>query len=158
MDMILLLPFYLVGVVFTLFMGGKILLACFSKRVRGDFERHPYFHLFLLGFVAVFWLAPWGGPLGYLGGKMDATHRFFLHRTPFSRWETTTRIAYDRILRDRYGIQCATPSCFFLTSHDINFNNAYDEVMRGAILKHYGRDVLAECEQAARDETGVPAS
>ena len=157
--MSLLLLTYQVGLLLTLFAVLMILYGCLSKRGRAAFEKQPYWRLGFLALVAAFWFAPWERPLGYLGAKFDSDHRFFLNRPAFSAREYKARDAYTRILQDRYGIFCARSSgCLVFSSRDAGFNNAYDEVMRAAILQHYGRDVLAECEQAAREETGTPAS
>ncbi len=152
----LLLNFYYLGAAATLLAVVWLFLILFFPRSRGRFGRRPYLFLLLALFVAVFWLAPWGSALGHIGGKMDAPHRLILKRAPYPGVHPRERFVFSRILQDRYGISCPPVNgCLVFSRHDREFEQSYDAVMREAITRRYGRDVVAECEQATRDETGT---
>lgn len=46
--------------------------------------------------------------------------------------------------------------CCMVLPNELEFEHAYTVAMVGSIKAHFGRDILAECEEAARYETGTP--
>jgi hypothetical protein len=150
----LLLAFYLFVALVTLFALVRAVMLLASARSRAHFARRPFGTLLLLALLGIVWLTPWGTALGYIKARLDARHRLVLSNPPSA--EVRDPKIFSRILNDRYGIFCPPAKVHPLTIEEINFHRSYNTVMRAAITRHYGRDIIAECEQAARDETACP--
>ena len=150
----LLLYGYLAGLLLTLLLGVRLLVAIFSTKSRRALSEYPVLHCLAVSVCFLFWFVPWGSSLGFVAGKLDSTRdRFSLHNVPFQA-RPNVRIAFSRILRDRYGIYCQPlRGCIVFSHNDATFERSYDSVMLSAIKSHFGRDIIAECQRAAYDET-----
>lgn len=152
--MILLPVFYFLALILPLMVAVRLVMAVFSARTRAEIKHEPFRHLLLLGTAVGLWVVPWGGPLGYLSAQMDVLrgsyHLNFSPRLP----DVRSRIAFSRILQERYGIFCPPlRSCLIISMEEIRFESAYDAVMIPAIERHFGRDIIEECKLAAGYET-----
>jgi len=127
--------------------------AIFSSNSRSAIGKHPFVHAALLIFVLAVWFVPWGAPLGAVAAVMDSqSARYRLYSVPI-RDRIGVRIAYSRILKDRYDISSSPMrGCLVFSMNDVAYERAYDAVMIPAIKQHFGRDILAECEDAAGHE------
>jgi hypothetical protein len=145
---------YLAALLVTFLLGVRFFVAVFSSQSRTAIARHPILHLLLLVFVLFVWFAPWGSALGFVAAKYDASRGVFhLYSAPF-RADLKSRIAFSRILRDRYGLFCSPMrGCIVFSYNDILFEHSYDAVMLPAIALHFGRDIVEECRIAAAYET-----
>ncbi|CAN5769356.1 hypothetical protein BH09VER1_BH09VER1_45850 [soil metagenome] len=152
--MILLFLFYFLALILPVVVAVRLVMAVFSASTRAEIEREPLRHLLLLGTAVFLWVAPWGEPLGYLAAQGDALRgSYHLNSNPL-RADVKSRIAFSRLLRDRYGIfSPALRSCMVISMDEIRFESAYDSVMLPAIQRHFGRDVVEECKLAAGYET-----
>ena len=155
--------FYFLGVVLTTFLGVVFISALCSSRIRHGVSRHLVFYLSLIAFILYFWFASWGSTLGFFKAKMDLRRGIFhIYSIPFQaenrrlrgRATFKTRIAFSRILKERYGVWCPPiRGCFIFSSKDLLFERAYDLEMLPAIEKHFRHDIMEECMQAALYET-----
>ena len=149
----LLLVFYLLAAFVTLLALVRAVMLLVSARSRAQFTRRPFGTWLLLALLILVWFTPWGIPLGYLTARLELRHRLALASPPLP--EARDPETFSRILKDRYGIHCPPAKAHaFLSTQDLNFHGGYNTAMRAAITRHYGRDIISECEQAARDETG----
>ena len=155
--MIFLMLFNLLALVLPLLLGVRLAAAVFSSRSRAAIRKHPFAHLLFLGVILFLWFAPWGTALGNVAARIDSSReKFRLHGASYID-NVRTRIAFCRILKDRYGIFCPPiRGCIVMSFNDIRYEQAYDRVMLSAITSYFGRDIVEECRMAARNETMQP--
>ena len=152
--MITLVVCYLVGVVATIALIVIGLASMVSLRARLDIGRHFWANASLLGFVVVFWFLPWGSTLGAIDGSIDSWRHTWQLNCPPRNIPTRERFVFSRVLRDRYGVFCSpVHGCIVLSRNDVTFEQAHDAMIVPAIVRHFGFDIFADCEQAAHDET-----
>lgn len=146
--------FNLLALLLPLLLGVRLLAALFSSASRASVLKHPVLHLLLLGAILFLWFAPWGTALGYVAAKVDSSQkRFRLNTVPYAD-NVKARIAFTRVLKDRYGIFCPPiHGCIIFSLNDIRFEQAYDRVMLPAIERHFGRNIMDECRMEANCET-----
>jgi hypothetical protein len=58
----------------------------------------------------------------------------------------------NRLLRERYGVVLSSSRGCMKLPHQACFMFGYDSVSKPAIQKQFGKDVIAECENEAREE------
>ncbi|HZZ79216.1 MAG TPA: hypothetical protein VFE62_11895 [Gemmataceae bacterium] len=56
---------------------------------------------------------------------------------------------YQDLLRERYGVWISNAGCM-TTFDQMNYRRGYNEVQKRGIIRHFGKDVFAECERDAR--------
>lgn len=146
---------YLGGVCLTLALVLTLSIAPFSRRFREDFVADARKFRVLAILVAVFWLTPWGWPVGYVSALCDvARGRFFLHSIPLKvdseEKRAQGRLAIANELHIRFGVgSTGMRGCFGGLPQDDEFERGYDRVMLAALPVHFGRDIIEECRQSA---------
>lgn len=151
--MLLVFLLNIVAVLLPLTLIAQALAAPFATRTQPKTRGDSLYIFLLVAFSLFLWLAPWGSALGYLSARMDLLGGGYqLYSVPALPSEKT-RLAFARILRDRYAIPCTWGGPCITTFSETRFHAAYDRVMLPAIQKHFGRDILEECKLAAISET-----
>jgi hypothetical protein len=149
--MLVLSTIHLVWLLLVIALGVRFVAAIFSRASREAIARHPVVHLLLAAILLFIWFAPLGATLGYLSAKHDISRgQFAIQQYGLIRHPPLS--IYSRILKERYDVRCPSTSCCAVMESEVEFDNAYNSVAFPEIIKHFGKDVFAECMEAADTE------
>ena len=141
---------YLASVGVAVVVLAEFCWALFSRSSGNIPRRQVFVFVLQLSFVIAVWFAPWGAALGYFAASYDLRQgHFYIKRIGLMREPSLT---YQRLLKDRYEIGSLSGAGCMPMPAQVDYADAYNTRSRAAILKHFGRDVFAECRRDAEAE------
>jgi len=154
--MLLIYFIFLASTLLSILLLVRFCAAVFSLRSREAILRHPIVHLLLFAFVIFVWFVPWPSRLGHFVAQYDVSRRhleikkYGLHRGSLA--------IYSSILKERYNVICPTSACCAIMQSEVEYSNAYNAVSIPEIIQYFGKDIFAECEEAAKSESAIQQS
>jgi hypothetical protein len=124
---------------------------CRGRSVKGFVRKHKVSSFFLYVSLLLGSLVAWEAAPGIRG---QCRARYDLWRGHYVLTEyglpPPERPEYERLLRERYGIQSLAVTGCIVSSSMMSYVDAYDKVSAAAARRKFGRDIFAECSQEAR--------